>query len=184
MVVVASAFWLALKFLNIFSLDNCQLISPFFQTLFSNLFVTLNSSINLFIYCAFGKKFRKELKDLLVCKKTVTVEQFEFHSQNNGTSFDATERQSIRRNIALNVGTSFDVSERHSMRRNVAQNIGTSFDVSAAGAPSKRTIPLRKAKVWRFKISTVSKYQLIKYILSFNELNRRKQSSEGQYCQK
>jgi hypothetical protein len=167
MVVVASAFWLAWKFFNIFSLDNCQLISPFFQTLFSNLFVTLNSSINLFIYCAFGKKFRKELKDLLVCKKTVTVEQFEFHSQNNGTSFDATERQSIRRNIALNVGTSFDVSERHSMRRNVAQNIGTSFDVSerhslrrnvaqnigtsfdvsAAGAPSKRTIPLTKAKV-------------------------------------
>ncbi len=29
-----------------------------FQTLFSNLFVTLNSSINLFIYCTFGKKFR------------------------------------------------------------------------------------------------------------------------------
>jgi hypothetical protein len=56
--------------------------------------------------------------------------------------------------------------------------------VSAAGAPSKRTIPLRKAKVWRFKISNVSKYQLIKYILLFNELNRRKQSSEGQYCQK
>jgi hypothetical protein len=33
------------------------------------------------------------------------------------------------------------------LRRNVAQNIGTSFDVSAAGAPSKRTIPLTKAKV-------------------------------------
>ena len=66
---------------------------------------------------------------------------------NVGTSFDATERHSMRRNVAQNIGTSFDGTERHSMRRNVPQDIGTSFDVSAAGAPSKRTIPLRKAKV-------------------------------------
>lgn len=30
----------------------------------SNLLVTLNSSVNLFIYCGFGKQFRKELKKL------------------------------------------------------------------------------------------------------------------------
>ena len=31
----------------------------------SNLLVTINSSINLFIYCGFGKKFRSELKRLI-----------------------------------------------------------------------------------------------------------------------
>ena len=31
----------------------------------SNLLVTINSSINLFIYCAFGKRFRKELGSLI-----------------------------------------------------------------------------------------------------------------------
>ena len=31
----------------------------------SNLLVTINSSINLFVYCVFGKRFRLELKQLL-----------------------------------------------------------------------------------------------------------------------
>ena len=31
----------------------------------SNLLVTINSSINLFIYCAFGKRFRRELGSLI-----------------------------------------------------------------------------------------------------------------------
>jgi len=31
----------------------------------SNLLVTLNSSVNLFIYCGFGRKFRREFKKLL-----------------------------------------------------------------------------------------------------------------------
>lgn len=32
------------------------------MTFFSNLFVTLNSTVNLFIYCTFGANFRRELK--------------------------------------------------------------------------------------------------------------------------
>ena len=31
----------------------------------SNLLVTINSSINIFIYCAFGKRFRTELRNLV-----------------------------------------------------------------------------------------------------------------------
>ena len=31
----------------------------------SNLLVTINSSINLFVYCAFGKQFRSELRNLI-----------------------------------------------------------------------------------------------------------------------
>ena len=31
----------------------------------SNLLVTTNSSVNIFVYCAFGKRFRSELKKLL-----------------------------------------------------------------------------------------------------------------------
>ena len=31
----------------------------------SNLLVTINSSINLFVYCAFGKRFRSELRNLI-----------------------------------------------------------------------------------------------------------------------
>ena len=31
----------------------------------SNFLVTLNSSVNLFIYCAFGEKFRKEIKRII-----------------------------------------------------------------------------------------------------------------------
>ena len=34
-------------------------------TQLSNLLVTINSSINLFVYCVFGKRFRQELKQLL-----------------------------------------------------------------------------------------------------------------------
>ena len=34
-------------------------------TFVSNFLVTLNHSVNLFIYCAFGEKFRKELKRML-----------------------------------------------------------------------------------------------------------------------
>ena len=34
-------------------------------TQISNLLVTINSSINLFIYCGFGEKFRSELKRLI-----------------------------------------------------------------------------------------------------------------------
>ena len=33
-------------------------------TLVSNFLVTLNSSVNLFIYCAFGERFRNEIKRL------------------------------------------------------------------------------------------------------------------------
>ena len=32
----------------------------------SNLLVTINSSINLLVYCVFGKRFRSELKQLLI----------------------------------------------------------------------------------------------------------------------
>lgn len=39
------------------------------MTFFSNLFVTLNSTVNIFIYCAFGANFRKQLK--LLCRKVL-----------------------------------------------------------------------------------------------------------------
>ena len=38
----------------------------------SNLLVTINSSINLFIYCAFGKRFRSELRNLIKDKLKLT----------------------------------------------------------------------------------------------------------------
>ena len=41
----------------------CSCAKLFFQI--SNLLVTLNSSVNLFIYCGFGRKFRREFKKLL-----------------------------------------------------------------------------------------------------------------------
>ena len=31
----------------------------------SNLLVTVNSSVNLFVYCVFGERFRKELKKMI-----------------------------------------------------------------------------------------------------------------------
>ena len=39
-------------------------ISAVSVTMVSNLLVTLNSSVNLFIYCTFGERFRKEIKRL------------------------------------------------------------------------------------------------------------------------
>ena len=36
--------------------------------------VTFNSSVNLFIYCGFGKKFRREFKKLLGLKVDTEIE--------------------------------------------------------------------------------------------------------------
>lgn len=44
---------------NIFELFDVSAVNV---TFVSNFLVTLNHSINLFIYCAFGERFRKELK--------------------------------------------------------------------------------------------------------------------------
>ena len=44
-------------------------------TQISNLLVTINSSINLFVYCAFGKRFRLELKNLM--KDNVKLTKFQ-----------------------------------------------------------------------------------------------------------
>eukprot|EP00093_Oithona_nana_P000449 00449.XXX_2456_1541_1 [CDS] Oithona nana genome sequencing. len=41
----------------------------------SDLMVTFNSSVNLFIYCGFGKKFRREFKKLLGLKVDTEIEQ-------------------------------------------------------------------------------------------------------------
>ena len=38
----------------------------------SNLLVTINSSINLFVYCAFGKRFRSELMNLIKDNMKIT----------------------------------------------------------------------------------------------------------------
>jgi len=40
----------------------------------SDLMVTFNSSVNLFIYCGFGKKFRREFKKLLGLKVDTEIE--------------------------------------------------------------------------------------------------------------
>ena len=53
----------------------CPQVSAAAMTQVSNLLVTLNSSVNLFIYCGFGGKFRRELKRLfcnLIPRKQVT----------------------------------------------------------------------------------------------------------------
>ena len=47
---------------NIFELFDIFCVNV---TFVSNFLVTLNHSVNLFIYCAFGEKFRKELKRML-----------------------------------------------------------------------------------------------------------------------
>ena len=44
---------------NIFELFDVNAVNV---TFVSNFLVTLNHSVNLFIYCAFGEKFRKELQ--------------------------------------------------------------------------------------------------------------------------
>ena len=44
---------------NIFELFGIDAVNV---TFLSNFLVTLNHSVNLFIYCAFGERFRKELK--------------------------------------------------------------------------------------------------------------------------
>ena len=45
----------------------------------SNLLVTINSSINLFIYCAFGKRFRSELRNLI--KDNLKLTKFQLCSK-------------------------------------------------------------------------------------------------------
>lgn len=50
--------WLASAWDSQFALICCTNLQ------ISNLLVTLNSSVNLFIYCGFGRKFRRELKKL------------------------------------------------------------------------------------------------------------------------
>ena len=47
---------------NIFELFNISAVNV---TFVSNFLVTLNHSVNLFIYCAFGERFRKELKRMI-----------------------------------------------------------------------------------------------------------------------
>ena len=50
-------------------------------TQISNLLVTINSSINLFVYCAFGKQFRSELRNLI--KDKLKVAKFQLCSKQN-----------------------------------------------------------------------------------------------------
>ena len=45
----------------------------------SNLLVTINSSINLFVYCAFGKRFRSELRNLI--KVSLKLTKFQLCSK-------------------------------------------------------------------------------------------------------
>ena len=47
---------------NIFELFDISAVNV---TFVSNFLVTLNHSVNLFIYCAFGERFRKELKRMM-----------------------------------------------------------------------------------------------------------------------
>ena len=47
---------------NIFELFGIDAVNV---TFVSNFLVTLNHSVNLFIYCAFGERFRKELKRVM-----------------------------------------------------------------------------------------------------------------------
>ncbi|CAG2109208.1 unnamed protein product [Medioppia subpectinata] len=51
---------------------NClELIKPDYlalPTMFSNVLVCLNSTINFLIYCIFGKKFREKLKEVFKCR--------------------------------------------------------------------------------------------------------------------
>ena len=47
---------------NIFELFSIDAVNV---TFVSNFLVTLNHSVNLFIYCAFGERFRKELKRVM-----------------------------------------------------------------------------------------------------------------------
>ena len=50
-------------------------------TQISNLLVTINSSINLFVYCAFGKQFRSELRNLI--KDKLKLAKFQLCSKHN-----------------------------------------------------------------------------------------------------
>ena len=68
--------------LEAFSVDAVPL------TQVSNLLVTINSSINIFIYCAFGKKFRLELKRL-IAKVFCPITRCNLYS-NSSTSFKST----------------------------------------------------------------------------------------------
>ncbi len=71
------------------------------MTFFSNLFVTLNSTVNLFIYCTFGANFRRELKMLYrraICRRrgnSRTASSFSLH----GTTMVVPTSAYIRREL-------------------------------------------------------------------------------------
>ena len=80
----------------------CSCAKLFFQI--SNLLVTLNSSVNLFIYCGFGRKFRREFKKLLgvssrfeVSPKSSATNDF-FITSDSGLMPDTTMKEVIAQN--------------------------------------------------------------------------------------
>ena len=57
--VVCNCLAMVSNILELFQVDAVYVL------MISNFLVTLNSSVNLFIYCAFGERFRKEIKRIL-----------------------------------------------------------------------------------------------------------------------
>ena len=57
--VVCNCLAMVSNILELFQVDAVYVL------MISNFLVTLNSSVNLFIYCAFGERFRNEIKRIL-----------------------------------------------------------------------------------------------------------------------
>ena len=101
---------------NIFELFSIDAVNV---TFVSNFLVTLNHSINLFIYCAFGERFRKELKRVMKKTSRKIGNCFWIKSENKseGLHFESLELRNIK--YAVRKSNSLPESIEGSLSRKV-----------------------------------------------------------------
>ena len=79
--VICNILAMVSNILEMMNLDGFYIITV------SNLLVTINSSVNLLIYCTFGLTFRNELKRILSAAMTRVSDIFSIKSKSNSRSF-------------------------------------------------------------------------------------------------
>ena len=86
---------------NIFELFDISAVNV---TFVSNFLVTLNHSVNLFIYCVFGERFRKELKRMMknIGRKLARCCLVKSENESEGMPFESQwSTTRVRKSISL-----------------------------------------------------------------------------------
>ena len=94
-------------------------------TMISNFLVTFNSSVNLFIYCAFGERFRNEIKHLThkISRRISNCCFAKYHKKSQNMSF-------LQKNIDVQIPKSRSLPEIASFLSNVHGTAKTSGYIS------------------------------------------------------